>query len=75
MPITDPRTVETFRGETPGEAAQAEAVDHLVPTIRLDTDEQVRQRAYELYLQRNGRTGDALSDWLLAERELRVPTS
>ena len=31
--------------------------------------EVVRVRAYEIYLSRNGE-GDALSDWLQAEREL-----
>ena len=33
-------------------------------------DDQVRLRAYELYLQRDGRPGDPLEDWLRAEREL-----
>lgn len=33
--------------------------------------ERIRKRAYELYLQRNGGNGgDALSDWLTAEREV-----
>jgi hypothetical protein len=32
--------------------------------------ERVQQRAYEIYLARNGQAGDAVSDWLLAEREL-----
>jgi hypothetical protein len=31
--------------------------------------EEVRFRAYEIYLRRNGQ-GDELSDWLQAEREL-----
>jgi HSP20 family molecular chaperone IbpA len=30
---------------------------------------QIRQRAYELYCKRGQRNGDALGDWLLAERE------
>ena len=32
--------------------------------------EEIRQRAYEIYLERNGRPGDELDDWLRAEREL-----
>jgi len=35
------------------------------------TDEQIRSRAYEIYLARSGAPGDALSDWVQAERELR----
>lgn len=38
--------------------------------VRL-TDEHVRQRAYEIYMARNGGPGDALADWTQAERELR----
>ncbi|HZP46710.1 MAG TPA: DUF2934 domain-containing protein [Candidatus Binataceae bacterium] len=36
------------------------------------TVEQIRERAYELFLRRDGAPGDALSDWLDAERELRA---
>lgn len=35
------------------------------------TAEQIRDRAYEIYLSRNGGPGDELQDWLDAERELR----
>lgn len=34
------------------------------------TPQQIRCRAYEIYCGRNGGAGDALSDWLAAEREL-----
>lgn len=30
----------------------------------------IANRAYEIYLARNGASGDGLSDWLLAEREV-----
>jgi hypothetical protein len=33
--------------------------------------EGIRCRAYEIYLERNGLPGDALEDWLRAERELQ----
>jgi len=47
--------------EVPGKA-------DAVPEI---TQEQIARRAYELYLARGGGEGDALSDWLAAERELK----
>lgn len=45
----------------------AEPVIESEPTI-----EQIRQRAYELYLFRGERPAGALEDWLEAERELRA---
>jgi hypothetical protein len=35
------------------------------------THEQIRQRAYEIYVSRGGGPGDERQDWLQAERELR----
>jgi len=35
------------------------------------TTEQIRQRAYEIYIARNSAPGDELQDWLQAENELR----
>ena len=32
--------------------------------------EEIRRRAYEIYLERDGLPGDELDDWLRAEREL-----
>ena len=34
------------------------------------TDEEIRQRAHEIYLDRGAAPGFALDDWLQAEREL-----
>ena len=39
-------------------------------SVRVTTREDIRQRAYDIYLSRNGGPGDALNDWLQAEREL-----
>lgn len=41
-------------------------------TIRVarSRTDQIRQRAYQLFLARNGGPGDATSDWLRAEREI-----
>ncbi|MDQ1469500.1 MAG: hypothetical protein QOJ99_980 [Bryobacterales bacterium] len=35
-------------------------------------EERVRQRAYELYLDRSGEGGSALTDWFQAEEEIRA---
>ena len=34
--------------------------------------EQIRLRAYEIYLERGGFSGNELDDWLQAERELEL---
>ena len=36
------------------------------------TEEQIRRRAYQLYLARGKKPGDPLRDWLQAEKELRT---
>jgi hypothetical protein len=33
-------------------------------------EQEIRNRAYEIYLQRGGQPGDEVDDWLQAEREL-----
>jgi hypothetical protein len=35
------------------------------------SNERIRTRAYELFLQRGAQPGDALRDWLTAEAEIR----
>jgi hypothetical protein len=35
------------------------------------TPEQIRQRAHDIYVARGGAEGMALSDWLMAEEELK----
>jgi hypothetical protein len=35
------------------------------------TEEEIRARAYEIYLERRDAPGDAMSDWLQAEAELQ----
>ncbi len=36
----------------------------------INLDEEIRRRAYELYLERGGGAGDQHQDWLTAEREV-----
>jgi len=48
------------------------AISAAVRKPNLNLDEEIRRRAYELYLQRNGAPGDQNKDWLIAEREVRA---
>jgi hypothetical protein len=56
-----PRTA----GRKPGDLEWEE----VAPSV---THEQIASRAYEIFLARGGRQGDALGDWLAAEHELRA---
>jgi hypothetical protein len=38
----------------------------------LPTEDEIRRRAHEIYLRRNGKPGNAVLDWLEAEQELRL---
>lgn len=62
MATDEPPTNRTPQGQ-PRQTDRAE-LDPLDP-------EAVRQRAYEIYLNRGGVNGDPESDWLEAERQLR----
>lgn len=37
------------------------------------SEEEIRSRAYEIYLERGGHNGRALEDWLQAKAELEKP--
>ena len=52
----------------PVNAAAVEATRKTVQDVRLE--DEIRQRAYEIYLERNGSSGDQHQDWLTAEREV-----
>jgi hypothetical protein len=53
------------------EATQPEtAVEERGVLLRSTREEEIRDRAYEIYLQRGGQSGHELEDWLQAEREL-----
>ncbi|MGO9862211.1 MAG: hypothetical protein ACLPLR_01260 [Terriglobales bacterium] len=62
--------VRTTGGRKNGKPAR------IVPgNANLNLEEEIRRRAYELYLQRRaaagGENGDENQDWLIAEREIR----
>jgi len=42
-------------------------------TGNLPTEEQIRKRAYEIYVSRGSSDGQEVSDWLQAEQELIEP--
>ena len=56
---TGPQAATTQAAET-GEASAGNAT----------REEDIRRRAYEIYLERGGQPGRELDDWLQAEREL-----
>jgi hypothetical protein len=47
--------------------AENEDLDHLLQSAR---EQEIRRRAYEIYLERGAQPGLELEDWLQAEREL-----
>jgi hypothetical protein len=70
----------TSKAKSNGGAAAAPAEARIPTTMATVTtmtmsDEQVRARAYELYLQRNADGGTAEEDWYRAEAELRGKTA
>ena len=50
--------------QTPGDAMAARPLED-------PTDEEIRARAFEMYLERGGHHGLDFDDWVRAERELR----
>ena len=46
------------------------AVEERDRILRSTGEQEIRERAYEIYLQRGGQPGYQLQDWLQAEREL-----
>ena len=46
------------------------AVDERERLLHSTREQEIRNRAYEMYLQRGGQPGYELEDWLQAEREL-----
>jgi len=53
--------------EPPSAETAVEEREGLIDSTR---EQEIRDRAYEIYLQRGGQPGYELEDWLQAEREL-----
>jgi hypothetical protein len=61
-------SLETWPQATGQDLAEFAAVTHEQPEV---TEEQIRERAYEIYLERGGQDGLHEDDWRKAEAELR----
>jgi hypothetical protein len=61
MHVNESATKRTRVRRTPSDAP--------IPILR-PSDEQIRARAYDIFLRRGGRPGDPVQDWFSAEREL-----
>jgi hypothetical protein len=71
-PSTSAATPRTSRSRASTAATAAPAATARVPAPRREpTVDEIRRRAYEIYLDRRGVGGSPESDWLQAERELR----
>ena len=64
---TDPTATKTTRSKQP---VAAPAQSTTAVTEISSKDEIIRQRAYELYKQRNGNGGNPEDDWFRAEAEI-----
>ena len=62
------------KGKSSSDSPTASALRVRKSAIQRDdraSDEEIRMRAYELYLERGAENGNEVEDWLRAERECR----
>jgi len=62
------------KGKSSVDSPTAPASPEGRPAVKRDSrarEEEIRVRAYELYLERGAENGSAVEDWLRAEREYR----
>ena len=65
-----PRKKKAVASTAPTNVASTEEARRSLQDARLE--DEIRLRAYEIYLERNGSPGDEHQDWLTAEREIRA---
>ena len=70
-PTDDQRPAERVVPVPQTSEIDGSASEPLDAAARESIEEEIRRRAYELYLSRGGANGDDLSDWLEAERLVR----
>jgi len=58
------------KAKTQGSTKAETAVEEREVLFDSTREQEIRNRAYEIYLQRGGHPGDEVDDWLQAEREL-----
>ncbi len=61
----------TRKVTTEGTATATAPAKTRTATATAPSEEQIRARAYQIYLARHGAPGDPQADWAQAERELR----
>jgi hypothetical protein len=61
-------------GSTESQATSIQAETGGVSLANTARDEEIRRRAYEIYLERGEQSGRELDDWLQAEHELKGGT-
>jgi Protein of unknown function (DUF2934) len=82
-----PEVKTVVAGATPAEVAAAEVKKapeprkmgvvrsesrkNVAPPVPINLEDEIRRRAYELYLQRGTASGSEAEDWLTAEREVK----
>jgi hypothetical protein len=67
---TAPAAKRAPRAAAPAKPRPPAVKPAAAPVMADPTDEQIRVRAYEIYLRRGGAPGDQFGDWLLAKSEL-----
>jgi hypothetical protein len=70
--ISAPRATPPARMQPPGEALAAVGDQRLAATAGHPTEDDIRRRAYQMYLERGGGHGMDFEDWLRAESELKA---
>jgi Protein of unknown function (DUF2934) len=59
------------KGNAEPQAISGQAAQTRAPSVgNAERDQEIRRRAYEIYLERGEQPGRELDDWLQAEREL-----
>ena len=67
-------TIGAFPGveRSEDDGAVAQAITAPASASAPPSDEEIRERAYQRYLERGGHSGNEFDDWVEAERELRT---
>lgn len=69
---TEVRGTEVRRNVTPINTTPTKVAPKKAQPSVASLDEEIRRRAYELFLERKGAAGDPAADWIVAEREVRA---
>jgi hypothetical protein len=70
--VSEHRSNVTPINVTPVKPGAKKTQNGNVSLDKANLDEEIRRRAYELFLARKGAPGDPAADWIIAEREVRA---